>query len=227
MSARASRAASSSSIPRATPRRSSRRTRSSSATRCCTAPSPASAISAASPASVSPCATRCLAVVEGTGDHGCEYMTGGVRRRARPDGRNFAAGMSGGIAYVLDEDGNFDAPSRMVELEAGHCRKRAAMRSYQQGGDLETHGKVDVMADMTRFDAERLRHAHFTARALHELASRSGNPEELPGLPAEVQEGDAGRISPRIDRACQGPRNQSRGRARSSEAITIAPAHRG
>lgn len=47
------------------------------------------------------------AVVEGTGDHGCEYMTGGTVVVLGMTGRNFAAGMSGGIAYVLDEDGSF------------------------------------------------------------------------------------------------------------------------
>ena len=60
-----------------------------------------------------------LAVVEGTGDHGCEYMTGGVAVVIGPTGRNFAAGMSGGAAFVLDETGDF--PSRcnleMVALE--------------------------------------------------------------------------------------------------------------
>ncbi len=59
------------------------------------------------------------AVVEGVGDHGCEYMTGGAVVILGRTGRNFAAGMSGGIAYVLDEDGTF--PNRvnqeMVELE--------------------------------------------------------------------------------------------------------------
>jgi glutamate synthase (NADPH/NADH) large chain len=59
------------------------------------------------------------AVVEGVGDHGCEYMTGGRAVILGTTGRNFAAGMSGGIAYVLDRDGTF--PSRvnreMVELE--------------------------------------------------------------------------------------------------------------
>ena len=60
-----------------------------------------------------------IAVVEGTGDHGCEYMTGGVVVVLGPTGRNFAAGMSGGIAYVLDEDGTFETRCNlaMVELE--------------------------------------------------------------------------------------------------------------
>jgi glutamate synthase (ferredoxin) len=47
------------------------------------------------------------AVVEGVGDHGCEYMTGGRVVVLGPTGRNFAAGMSGGVAYVLDADGQF------------------------------------------------------------------------------------------------------------------------
>jgi glutamate synthase domain-containing protein 2/glutamate synthase domain-containing protein 3 len=51
------------------------------------------------------------AVVEGVGDHGCEYMTGGVAVVLGKTGRNFAAGMSGGIAYVFDEDGSF--PTRL------------------------------------------------------------------------------------------------------------------
>ncbi len=60
-----------------------------------------------------------LAVVEGVGDHGCEYMTGGTVVVLGTTGRNFAAGMSGGIAYVLDEDGSFNTlcnPS-MVQIE--------------------------------------------------------------------------------------------------------------
>jgi glutamate synthase domain-containing protein 3 len=48
-----------------------------------------------------------MAVVEGTGDHGCEYMTGGAVAVLGATGRNFAAGMSGGIAYVYDPDGTF------------------------------------------------------------------------------------------------------------------------
>jgi len=48
-----------------------------------------------------------VAVVEGIGDHGCEYMTGGRVVVLGPTGLNFAAGMSGGVAYVLDVDGGF------------------------------------------------------------------------------------------------------------------------
>jgi len=60
-----------------------------------------------------------VAVVEGVGDHGCEYMTGGVVVILGPTGLNFAAGMSGGIAYVLDEDQLFDTRCNldMVDIE--------------------------------------------------------------------------------------------------------------
>jgi glutamate synthase (NADPH/NADH) large chain len=59
------------------------------------------------------------AVVEGVGDHGCEYMTGGRVVVLGRTGRNFAAGMSGGIAYVLDDDGTFArrCNPEMVDLE--------------------------------------------------------------------------------------------------------------
>jgi glutamate synthase domain-containing protein 2/glutamate synthase domain-containing protein 1/glutamate synthase domain-containing protein 3 len=59
-------------------------------------------------------------VVEGVGDHGCEYMTGGTVVVIGPTGRNFAAGMSGGIAFVLNEDGGFEqrCNKAMVDLEA-------------------------------------------------------------------------------------------------------------
>ena len=59
------------------------------------------------------------AVVEGTGDHACEYMTGGRVVIIGPTGRNFGAGMSGGVAYVLDDEGDFDirCNKEMVDLE--------------------------------------------------------------------------------------------------------------
>ena len=56
------------------------------------------------------------AVVEGIGDHGCEYMTGGVAVILGSVGRNFGAGMSGGIAYVLDSDNTFESFCNSSEL---------------------------------------------------------------------------------------------------------------
>jgi glutamate synthase (NADPH/NADH) large chain len=85
------------------------------------------------------------AVVEGVGDHGCEYMTGGTVVVLGKAGRNFAAGMSGGIAYVLDEEGDF--PQRcnlaMVELEPIPEEDRVAADSGANL-ELESHGKVKI-----------------------------------------------------------------------------------
>lgn len=110
-----------------------------------------------------------IAVVEGTGDHGCEYMTGGVVVVLGETGRNFAAGMSGGIAYVYDESRDFERRCNlaMVDLEPIEEEEDTNYRNGHQTGDLETHGLVDIMRDMTGLDAERLhqlieRHAHYT-----------------------------------------------------------------
>ncbi|MHA1553784.1 MAG: glutamate synthase large subunit [Alphaproteobacteria bacterium] len=113
-----------------------------------------------------------VAVVEGAGDHCCEYMTGGVVVVLGSTGRNFAAGMSGGIAYVLDEDRSFGRRCNlaMVELEPVPEEEEMAAEMMHQSGDLETHGLVEVMADLTTHDAKRLhtlitRHHGFTASA--------------------------------------------------------------
>ncbi len=114
-----------------------------------------------------------IAVIEGAGDHCCEYMTGGVVVVLGRTGRNFAAGMSGGIAYVLDEDGTF--PSRcnlaMVELEPMPDEEDCNARTFHHAHDLETHGLVEIMTDLSGFDARRLhhlisRHARFTGSAM-------------------------------------------------------------
>ncbi|MDZ4791755.1 MAG: glutamate synthase large subunit [Hyphomicrobiales bacterium] len=99
-----------------------------------------------------------IAVVEGLGDHGCEYMTGGVVVVLGETGRNFAAGMSGGIAYVLDEAGDFEQRCNMamVDLEPV-AAEEASLARMGQSNDLYSHGLVDVMADMTQLDAERLK----------------------------------------------------------------------
>jgi glutamate synthase (NADPH/NADH) large chain len=85
------------------------------------------------------------AVVEGVGDHGCEYMTGGTVVVLGKAGRNFAAGMSGGIAYVLDEEGDFSQRCNlaMVELEPIPEEDRVAADAGANV-ELETHGKVAI-----------------------------------------------------------------------------------
>ncbi len=99
-----------------------------------------------------------VAVVEGVGDHGCEYMTGGVVAVLGGTGRNFAAGMSGGIAYVLDESGTFSKRCNMsmVELEPVPEEEELLEKHHHQVGDLAHKGRVDVSSDMTRYDEERL-----------------------------------------------------------------------
>ncbi|MDB5964571.1 MAG: glutamate synthase subunit alpha, partial [Polaromonas sp.] len=78
------------------------------------------------------------AVVEGTGDHGCEYMTGGTVAVLGRTGRNFAAGMSGGVAYVYDEDGLF----------ATRCNtSMVSMDRVVTTAEQHTHDKADWHAD--------------------------------------------------------------------------------
>jgi len=80
------------------------------------------------------------AVVEGMGDHGCEYMTGGQVVVLGPTGRNFAAGMSGGIAYVLDEDGTF----------AGRCNPQlVGLEALDEDDETIVVGLVEEHAERT------------------------------------------------------------------------------
>jgi glutamate synthase (NADPH/NADH) large chain len=121
-----------------------------------------------------------VAVVEGVGDHGCEYMTGGVVAVLGETGRNFAAGMSGGVAYVYDPAGRFRelCNTAMVELAPVGAATAPSpadepFRPSQRAHSVENNG----MGDMLRFDAERLRilverhHLHTgSARAAELLA---------------------------------------------------------
>ena len=96
-----------------------------------------------------------VAVVEGCGDHGCEYMTGGVVAVLGKTGRNFAAGMSGGVAYVYDEDGTFAdrCNKSMVALQPVKAGGEGDNAPQQRAPSVENNG----MGDMLAFDAERLR----------------------------------------------------------------------
>jgi len=104
-----------------------------------------------------------VAVIEGLGDHGCEYMTGGCVVVLGGIGRNFAAGMSGGVAYVLDEEGDFDkrCNKAMVDVE----------KISKEIGEFDAKMNLaDVIADMAGSDERRLRflierHLHFTKSA--------------------------------------------------------------
>ncbi|HEU0234741.1 MAG TPA: glutamate synthase large subunit [Gallionella sp.] len=113
-----------------------------------------------------------VAVVEGVGDHGCEYMTGGMVVVLGQTGRNFAAGMSGGVAYVLDEDDTFAGRCNMsmVELEAIPEEVAAS-----ETGEVESSGRVHLN-HLGKVDAAALRgkiekHLRYTGsvRARHIL----------------------------------------------------------
>jgi glutamate synthase (NADPH/NADH) large chain len=118
-----------------------------------------------------------VAVVEGLGDHGCEYMTGGVVVVLGDTGRNFAAGMSGGVAYVYDPTGRFEKLCNKAMVELGPVTAGGgdeAGRPSQRSVSVENAG----MGDMLAFDAERLRilierhHLHTkSARAAEILAN--------------------------------------------------------
>jgi glutamate synthase (NADPH/NADH) large chain len=159
------------------------------------------------------------AVVEGVGDHGCEYMTGGVVVVLGNIGRNFAAGMSGGVAYVLDEVGDFEQRTNlaMVELQPIADEAVALEELDHQGSDLETHGRVDIMHDMTRYDAKRLRalierHLHYTdsERAREILTSWDGYlPKFVKVMPVDYR------------RALEQMQAQSRPTERSGVSITV------
>jgi glutamate synthase (NADPH/NADH) large chain len=94
------------------------------------------------------------AVVEGTGDHGCEYMTGGTVVVLGETGRNFAAGMSGGVAYVYDEDGLFakrcNTSMATLEKVLPHAEQVASIPESQW------HAPIDVKDGGQRFSDEHI-----------------------------------------------------------------------
>jgi glutamate synthase (NADPH/NADH) large chain len=100
-----------------------------------------------------------VTVVEGCGDHGCEYMTGGVVVVLGETGRNFAAGMSGGIAYVYDPRQKFSdmCNSAMVGLEAITPADPSTADDPDRPRQRSVSAENSGMGDMLRFDAERLR----------------------------------------------------------------------
>ncbi|MBS1158170.1 MAG: glutamate synthase subunit alpha [Proteobacteria bacterium] len=130
------------------------------------------------------------AVVEGVGDHGCEYMTGGTVVVLGVTGRNFAAGMSGGIAYVLDEDGSFKQRANLAQValeKVVPANRHAAGEPLHLGladevqlKDLITRhveytGSTTAKAILANWDAYREKfvkvYPHEYKRALTEMAA--------------------------------------------------------
>ncbi|MGA2452338.1 MAG: glutamate synthase large subunit [Solirubrobacteraceae bacterium] len=116
-------------------------------------------------------------VVEGIGDHGCEYMTGGRVVVLGPTGRNFAAGMSGGVAYVLDEDGTFNERCNMgmvgfEELaEADAIELRTMVEEHQRRTDSPVAADVlERWSELLQAGAFVKVMPHDYRRVLRELA---------------------------------------------------------
>ena len=135
------------------------------------------------------------AIVEGVGDHGCEYMTGGTVVVLGGTGRNFAAGMSGGIAYVIDEDGKFKqrVNPAMVTVEpvlSSHEQEAKLARDIWHRGEsdeaqlkstIEQHGRLthserakQILADWNTWRGKFLKVFPIEyKRALTELATKN------------------------------------------------------
>ena len=110
-----------------------------------------------------------VAVIEGVGDHGCEYMTGGVVVCLGPTGRNFAAGMSGGIAYILDSEHEFSAHCNQgtVTLEKISADAGPAAAADNMPDDMPENMADNLLDDLSIADETRLkrlleRHVHHT-----------------------------------------------------------------
>jgi glutamate synthase (NADPH) large chain len=98
-----------------------------------------------------------VAVAEGCGDHGCEYMTGGVVAVLGATGRNFAAGMSGGIAYVYDPESRFASLCNMAMVDIERIGPAAPGDDEEKPKQRSVSVYDSGMGDPLRFDAERLR----------------------------------------------------------------------
>jgi glutamate synthase domain-containing protein 3 len=124
-------------------------------------------------------------VVEGVGDHGCEYMTGGRVVVLGPTGRNFAAGMSGGVAYVLDEDGTFHKRCNMGMVgfdelsQADAIELRAMVEEHMRRTDSPVAARVlDEWSGLLAAGAFVKVMPHDYKRVLRELAASSLKGEE-------------------------------------------------
>jgi len=134
------------------------------------------------------------AVVEGVGDHGCEYMTGGRAVILGPTGLNFAAGMSGGIAYVWNVDGDFAAKCNMgmvdldpveddadvselrelIELHLEYTGSSVAARILEEWPDVLSQFVKVMPTDYKRVLAERRRHDEEIESPVHDVDQTGG-----------------------------------------------------
>ncbi len=125
------------------------------------------------------------AVVEGTGDHGCEYMTGGRVVCLGRTGRNFAAGMSGGLAYVLDDDNRFrrrcnpamvDIEQMAADNEDAVWLKQIITSHYELTGSPRA---AEILADWSNYLTRFVRvFPHEYRRVLNEMAAKAETAKE-------------------------------------------------
>jgi hypothetical protein len=126
-----------------------------------------------------------IAVVEGTGDHGCEYMTGGTVAVLGKTGRNFAAGMSGGVAYVYDEDGQFARRCNTAMVSPGKgaaCGRAGSQRGPRRLAPWTRPTKRSCASCSKTQPLDRQPTRARTARQLGRVAR-----EVRQGLPQRVQ----------------------------------------
>jgi glutamate synthase domain-containing protein 2/glutamate synthase domain-containing protein 1/glutamate synthase domain-containing protein 3 len=135
------------------------------------------------------------AVVEGVGDHGCEYMTGGRVIVLGPTGRNFAAGMSGGIAYILDREGAFASRcnTEMVDLEEPTeedlAEVRALVEEHRERTGSEVAQRVLDQWDALRGVWVKVMPEDYK-RVLHERAEQAEVDAGVHSVIAEIGDGD-------------------------------------
>ncbi|MDR2493260.1 MAG: hypothetical protein LBD25_07405, partial [Coriobacteriales bacterium] len=121
------------------------------------------------------------AVVEGVGDHGCEYMTGGRVLILGPVGRNFGAGMSGGVAYVLDEAGDFAGRCSTGNLsvkkldiaDTGHVQEMLE-RHHCHTGSVKAHRLLDDFSTASRQFVKIVPHDYQNVLEAMEQARQGG-----------------------------------------------------
>lgn len=136
------------------------------------------------------------AVVEGVGDHGCEYMTGGAVAVLGETGKNFAAGMSGGVAYVLDKAGDFEerANAGMVSLsrDLGERDERMLRRLIENhAAYTDSERATEVLDDWEEY-ADRF--VKVMPDAYHEVITDRGATDVRDSPPAPAESAEAGSI---------------------------------
>ncbi|NUB89504.1 glutamate synthase large subunit [Haloterrigena sp. SYSU A121-1] len=136
------------------------------------------------------------AVVEGVGDHGCEYMTGGVVAVLGETGKNFAAGMSGGVAYVYDPDGEFEAKANtgMVSLHDALEEKDEQMLRRLVENHVAYTGSERGELLLENWERALDAFVKVMPEAYHEAITEQGSDdvrEELPGAPEVSAEAES------------------------------------